>query len=88
LLKVTVLEIRNGVVKLGIEADDELPVHRSEVWDRIAAENWGADGGPDREIPEGALAETLLHADRQPGISSTTARRRVAKQNQPGKRST
>ena len=35
LLKVTVLEIRGGKVKLGFEADPSIPVQRSEVWERI-----------------------------------------------------
>jgi carbon storage regulator CsrA len=35
LLKITVLEIRAGHVKLGFEAEASLPVHRWEVWERI-----------------------------------------------------
>jgi carbon storage regulator CsrA len=35
LLKITVLEIRAGNVKLGFEAEASLPVHRWEVWERI-----------------------------------------------------
>jgi carbon storage regulator CsrA len=61
LLKVTVLEIRNGIVKLGFEADDAVPVHRSEVWDRIAAQKWGADS-VDREIPRSALKRSSSNA--------------------------
>ena len=37
LLKVTVLEIKNGKVRLGFEADTDVPVHRLEVWERILA---------------------------------------------------
>ena len=37
LLKVTVLEIQGGKVRLGFEADGDLPVHRWEVWERIRA---------------------------------------------------
>jgi carbon storage regulator len=85
LLKVTVLEIRNGAVKLGIEADDVVPVHRAEAWDRITAENWG---GTDREIPQSAMAEALLHPLRKHNNLSATAGRHNAKQTQPGKRST
>jgi carbon storage regulator len=36
-LKVTVLEVGNGRVRLGFEADAEVPIHRSEVWERIRA---------------------------------------------------
>ncbi len=42
LLKVTVVEIRGGKVKLGFEVDADVPVHRQEVWERIQAEG-GAD---------------------------------------------
>ena len=35
LLKVTVLEINGGTVRLGFEADSDIPVHRTEVWERI-----------------------------------------------------
>ena len=38
MLKVTVLEIKNGSVRLGFEADASVPVHRSEVWERISRE--------------------------------------------------
>ncbi len=37
LLKVTVLEIKGGKVRLGFEADADIPVHRFEVWERIRA---------------------------------------------------
>jgi carbon storage regulator CsrA len=37
LLKVTVLEIHGGSVRLGFEAGDDFPVHRWEVWERIRA---------------------------------------------------
>jgi len=42
-LKVTVLEITNGRVRLGFEVDANVPVHRSEVWERIRESN-GAGG--------------------------------------------
>lgn len=38
LLKVTVLGIQGRNVKLGFEVDPDVPVHRSEVWERIRAE--------------------------------------------------
>jgi carbon storage regulator CsrA len=38
LLKVTVLAIKGTNVKLGFEVDASIPVHRSEVWERIRAE--------------------------------------------------
>ena len=50
LLKVTVLDIRGRNVKLGFEVDAGVPVHRSEVWDRIIAKN------PPDSQPEGPPA--------------------------------
>ncbi len=38
LLKITVLEVRAAYVKLGFEADHEIPIHRAEVWERIRGE--------------------------------------------------
>ncbi|MHB1038282.1 MAG: carbon storage regulator [Pirellulales bacterium] len=38
MLKVTVLDIRGGKVRLGFEADSDVPVHRLEVWERLRAE--------------------------------------------------
>ncbi len=35
LLKVTVLAIKGATVNLGFEVDADIPVHRSEVWERI-----------------------------------------------------
>jgi len=39
LLKVTVLEIGNNKVRLGFDVDTKVPVHRSEVWERIQAQS-------------------------------------------------
>jgi carbon storage regulator len=42
MLTVTVLEISGGRVRLGFEGDAGVPVHRSEVWERMHA-----NGEPD-----------------------------------------
>jgi carbon storage regulator len=34
-IRIVVLEISKGIVKLGIEAPPEVSIHRMEVWDRI-----------------------------------------------------
>ena len=36
LCKVTVLDIRGAQVKLGFEANPDIPVHRAEIWEKIA----------------------------------------------------
>ena len=37
LLRVKVLEIRGANVKLGFEVDPDVPVYRSEFWERVRA---------------------------------------------------
>lgn len=37
LLKVTVLEVGNGKVKLGFDVAADFPVHRLEIWERMLA---------------------------------------------------
>ena len=37
MLKVTVLEVNGERVRLGFEANEDVPVHRWEVWERIRA---------------------------------------------------
>lgn len=39
---ITVVEIRGDKVRLGIQAPREIPIHRSEVYDAIAAEKAAA----------------------------------------------
>ncbi len=51
-LKVTVLQITRGRVKLGFEVDASVPVHRWEVWERIHAT------GPPEGVPNGTAAPT------------------------------
>ena len=58
-VKITVLEVRSGQVKLGIEAPPEVKVHREEIYVRIQEEarraqeakqaegEGGEKGGPD-----------------------------------------
>ncbi len=52
-LKVTVLDIQRGKVRLGFEVDAEVPVHRSEVWEQTRI-----NGRP--ETPTGGLAASDL----------------------------
>ncbi len=48
LLKVTVLEISGRKVRLGFEVDADVPVHRSEVWERIYGNGNGNGNGNGR----------------------------------------
>lgn len=42
-IKIVVVEIRDGQVRLGLEADRNIPIHRSEVFDAIQAEKRQAE---------------------------------------------
>ncbi len=48
-IKVVVVSVEGGSVKLGIEAPDEIPVHREEVYEKIASENRVASAQIDKE---------------------------------------
>ena len=50
-VKVTVLEIGAGSVKLGFEANKDVPVYREEVWERICTSR-------PRDPPTGGLDRT------------------------------
>ena len=49
LLKVTVLELNGGSVRLGFEVDSSVPVHRWEVWEKIRG-----SGQPDSPLEDPA----------------------------------
>ena len=38
-VKIIIIGIQDGQVKLGIEAPKEIPVHRKEIYDRIQLED-------------------------------------------------
>ena len=38
-IKITVLDIRGGQVRIGITAPDEVKIHREEVYNRISSED-------------------------------------------------
>jgi len=43
-IKVAILDIKGGQVKLGIDAPPEIAVHREEIYERIREENERASG--------------------------------------------
>lgn len=51
-VKITVLEVRSGQVKLGIEAPPQVKVHREEIYARIQEENRRAASGKPPAPPE------------------------------------
>ena len=55
-IKITILEIKGGQVKLGIEAPPHVAVHREEIYERIQEENRRASGVSPRVLREVAGA--------------------------------
>ena len=58
-VKITVLEVRSGQVKLGIEAPPEVKVHREEIYVRIQEETRRAQQSrPDDSGPPNARGDS------------------------------
>ena len=53
-IKVIVLEVRGGQIKLGIEAPLDVQVHREEIYERIQRQNRRAAGTTPAELREAA----------------------------------
>ncbi len=45
-IRVVVVEVKDGQVKIGIEAPIDMPVHREEIYLKIQEENLAAAGLP------------------------------------------
>jgi carbon storage regulator len=37
-VRVTVIDVRGGTVKLGFKADNKVAIYREEIWERVRAE--------------------------------------------------
>ncbi|MEP7029044.1 MAG: carbon storage regulator CsrA [Candidatus Eisenbacteria bacterium] len=59
-IKITVLEVRSGQVKLGIDAPPEIKVHREEIYARIQAENRRAAASSPDALRDAARDLTFL----------------------------
>ena len=68
LLKVTVLEIGPGKVRLGFDVDANVPVHRLEIWERMRANGElnepKAGSTPARDMPGGQVVCITFHSTR------------------------
>jgi carbon storage regulator CsrA len=47
----TVLEVNGTTVRLGFEADSDVPIHRAEVWTRICADGMSRRSMDDAAAP-------------------------------------
>ena len=55
-IKITILDVKGGQVKLGIDAPPHIAVHREEIYERIREENRRASGVSPETIKEVAGA--------------------------------
>ncbi|MCK4302892.1 MAG: carbon storage regulator CsrA [Candidatus Eisenbacteria sp.] len=55
-IKISILDVKGGQVKLGIEAPPHVAVHREEIYERIRDENQRASGVSPRGLREVANA--------------------------------
>lgn len=63
MLQITVLDIEGGRVRLGFEADQRMPIHRREVWERICNGDGNGNGNGDgRAAALAPRAEELRRA--------------------------
>ena len=62
-LEITILEIEGGRVRLGFEADNKLPIHRREVWDRICNGNGNGQSHEDGVVGGQPLAAALARLE-------------------------
>ena len=65
-IRVIVREVRGRQVRIGVEAPDEVPIHREEIYLRIREENTGA---ADRSAPDIESLESFISAAR-PALAS------------------
>ena len=53
-VRIVILDIKGGQVKIGIEAPPDVSVHREEIYERIRVENQRAGGIAPDEVREAA----------------------------------
>lgn len=62
LVKVTIVEVRGDRVRLGFEANNDVPVHRWEVWQRLVKSRELDSGAAcDNPVPDVDVPEKLMH---------------------------
>lgn len=66
-VRITVIDIRGDKVRLGIDASQQIPVHRQEVYDAIKRENSRAskpgayNGPPSNTVPKFEIAALAMY---------------------------
>lgn len=48
---ITILEVRGGQIRIGVDAPRNLPVHRAEIYEQVQAENRAAVASTDLRAP-------------------------------------
>ncbi|MCX7930548.1 MAG: carbon storage regulator CsrA [Chlorobi bacterium] len=69
-IRITILSYDRGIVRVGIEAPKDVPVHRKEVYDRIIELNRQATQATPETL-KSALGCLQQHAPKQPSKETT-----------------
>ncbi|MCX8050817.1 MAG: carbon storage regulator CsrA [Chlorobi bacterium] len=69
-IKITILSYDRGIVRVGIEAPKDVPVHRKEVYDRIIELNRQAAGATPDTLKQ-AIGCLQQNAPKQPSKETT-----------------
>jgi carbon storage regulator len=69
-IKITILSYDRGIVRVGIEAPKDVPVHRKEVYDRIIELNRQAAGATPDALKQ-AIGCLQQNAPKQPSKETT-----------------
>lgn len=62
-ITVVVVEIRDGKVRLGIDAPKEVPVHRREVWETIHRDRLAAEAASEAATEVKTAGEKSANSD-------------------------
>jgi len=63
-ISITLIEIKGGHVKLGIEAPRSIDIHRQEIYERIREENLGSSHVSDSDLSQASSIVQNLNAKR------------------------
>jgi carbon storage regulator len=55
-IRVSVIQIAGGAVRIGIEAPRSVPIYREEIWEAVRRENAAAASAASTQLPEGLAA--------------------------------
>ncbi|USN53079.1 MAG: carbon storage regulator CsrA [Candidatus Nomurabacteria bacterium] len=71
-VKIIILDVKGGQVKIGVDAPKNVAVHREEIYDRVRDENRRASGVSAQA--HGEVAQNFADAKQAPEVNSSSAK--------------